>query len=59
MNSWDASCLAKEINKTPEKLNPWEKTFMKSVEQMVSQKCGLTDNQGKCLEKIYRKVHGG
>lgn len=56
MNSYDARCLYEEIKGSGKSLNRWEKDFMKSVELMVSQKCGLTAKQSECLFRIHKKV---
>ena len=56
MNTFDAKALHEMIKDMGYQPNPWEKKFLKSVQENITWGMKLSDKQGQCLEEIYRKA---
>jgi hypothetical protein len=59
MNVFDGKSLFSEISKSWRKWSPWEKGFINDIGKQLDRGFKLSDRQGVCLEKIYRKSQGG
>lgn len=59
MNPVDARILIDAIRKSGKKFTPWESGFLNSIETRASGGQYLIGNQGKPLQKLYRrKIQG-
>jgi len=51
--------LVNAIKKTKYSLNRWERDFVNTIEQLITDDRHLSDGRSSMLQKIYRKANGG